>query len=407
MRFLSFLITALFALAVRPHTAQEIYVNKEATGANNGSSWENAYTELSTALNNYPPGATVLIAKGTYYITTTNDPTAQINLSDAISIYGGFAGFETSLNQRNWQEHPTIISGDIGVEGVDEDNSNRFFRVSSEDATFDGLIFEKLYQGDQSSGFSGNTIRVLEGAKVTVKNCIFRNITAWQCAGIQTVSILNIDNCLFHNNYHFSGGSIVTLSTSGSSCSMVNCTFADNSWGTTFGSAVGGSNNSGLFVYNSIFSNTWAGASVSGASNWSNCLFNGVNVPSATDNGTHVFGDPHFEDPENNDYRLSDTSIAINAGNNAYVSSDMQFDLASNPRVVFGTVDLGSYESPYDTPTCLGDFDNNGNIDAADLLFFLSDFGCTGVCGADLNESNNVGAADLLIFLSLFGNSCS
>jgi hypothetical protein len=58
-------------------------------------------------------------------------------------------------------------------------------------------------------------------------------------------------------------------------------------------------------------------------------------------------------------------------------------------------------------PTCLGDFDLNGQVDAGDLLTFLSGFGCTGGCATDLDGDSNTGSSDLLIFLSAFGTLCN
>lgn len=56
---------------------------------------------------------------------------------------------------------------------------------------------------------------------------------------------------------------------------------------------------------------------------------------------------------------------------------------------------------------CDGDFDLDGNIDVADLLIFLSVFGCTSSCGdADLNADGSVLSDDTLIFLTFFGTNC-
>lgn len=60
----------------------------------------------------------------------------------------------------------------------------------------------------------------------------------------------------------------------------------------------------------------------------------------------------------------------------------------------------------------VGDFNANGSVDAADLLAFLSEFGCVhdwgnpNECKKDLNGDSQTNAADLLIFLSHFGESC-
>ncbi|MEO0405290.1 MAG: hypothetical protein AAF193_10495, partial [Bacteroidota bacterium] len=59
---------------------------------------------------------------------------------------------------------------------------------------------------------------------------------------------------------------------------------------------------------------------------------------------------------------------------------------------------------------CTGDLNGDNVINAADLLVFLSDFGCDGMvdgnCVGDFNGDNETNAADLLTFLSVFGSEC-
>ncbi|MGB0423845.1 MAG: putative metal-binding motif-containing protein [Flavobacteriales bacterium] len=55
---------------------------------------------------------------------------------------------------------------------------------------------------------------------------------------------------------------------------------------------------------------------------------------------------------------------------------------------------------------CLGDFNNSGNVDAGDLLIFLTGFGCEAICTVDLDGDDTVGSSDLLVFLSNFGTGC-
>ncbi|HEY0046574.1 MAG TPA: hypothetical protein VGB44_07685, partial [Flavobacterium sp.] len=44
----------------------QIFVNSSATGANNGSSWANAYTNLQDALLDAPANASIWVKAGTY-----------------------------------------------------------------------------------------------------------------------------------------------------------------------------------------------------------------------------------------------------------------------------------------------------------------------------------------------------
>ena len=45
-------------------------------------------------------------------------------------------------------------------------------------------------------------------------------------------------------------------------------------------------------------------------------------------------------------------------------------------------------------------------MDVADLLIFLSDYGCLSGCTADFNGDDLVNVNDLLIFLSSYGSFC-
>lgn len=84
-----------------------IYVNLNATGANNGSSWSDAYNDLQVALANATSGDNIWVAKGTYTPTTGTDRNATFQLKNAVGIYGELAGGETSLEQRNWKKNET------------------------------------------------------------------------------------------------------------------------------------------------------------------------------------------------------------------------------------------------------------------------------------------------------------
>lgn len=56
---------------------------------------------------------------------------------------------------------------------------------------------------------------------------------------------------------------------------------------------------------------------------------------------------------------------------------------------------------------CLGDLDNNGNVDIADLAILLSQFGSSGSgLAGDIDNNNTVDIADLALLLSVFGTPC-
>ena len=100
-----------------------IYVDQNASGLNNGSSWTNAFTDLQSALATATPGYEIWVAAGTYKPTTGTDRSASFSLKNDVAIFGGFLGHEALQSDRNPQLNLTILSGDIGVPGDRTDNS--------------------------------------------------------------------------------------------------------------------------------------------------------------------------------------------------------------------------------------------------------------------------------------------
>ncbi len=101
-----------------------LYVNLQATGENDGSSWENAFTDLQSALEVASNGNNIWVAQGTYY-PSTEDTSVSFEMKDNVNVYGGFAGTETEFTQRNYQENLTVLSGDLGEQGNNSDNTQK------------------------------------------------------------------------------------------------------------------------------------------------------------------------------------------------------------------------------------------------------------------------------------------
>ena len=192
-------------------TAQTIfYVNDDATGNNDGSSWTDAYTDLNDALlhvlssSNYT-GSEIWIAEGFYTRPAQN---ASFNVFNDALLYGGFAGNETNLNQRDIQNHPTIISGDVdkndtGVPSSSNSsmvgNAANVIRVlSSNRALFDGLIIERAYSTTESGGGINVISSSLENLQIS--NCIIRENVANSRAGVLYYTDFNTSGFYMFNN---------------------------------------------------------------------------------------------------------------------------------------------------------------------------------------------------------------
>jgi hypothetical protein len=112
----------IFGIHTTSH-ATIIYVRAAATGANNGTNWTDAFTDLQVGFGATLPGDTIWLAAGVYKPTTTTTRTISFALPDGVKILGGFNGTETNVSQRNYVTNVANLSGDIGVTGNATDNS--------------------------------------------------------------------------------------------------------------------------------------------------------------------------------------------------------------------------------------------------------------------------------------------
>jgi hypothetical protein len=131
--------------------AERLYVDQNAGGANNGLTWEDAFLEIRAALclaSDDPGVAEIWVAAGTYAPAGSDgERTASFRLMDGLKMYGGFAGWEDSIDQRDVNSNATVLTGDLL--GDDEPGfMNRGDNVihvvtasdSGPDAVLDGFI---------------------------------------------------------------------------------------------------------------------------------------------------------------------------------------------------------------------------------------------------------------------------
>ncbi|MCH8495606.1 MAG: hypothetical protein LAT57_08250, partial [Balneolales bacterium] len=127
---LASLTLMLFVLASNLVGQSIIYVDVNATGNADGSSWQNAYVHLNEAISAGTGADQIWVAEGTYYPDLSdggdsNDRNARFTLTGAkngIRIFGGFTSGDT-FSDRDPSNKQTILSGDINQSGTSDGNS--------------------------------------------------------------------------------------------------------------------------------------------------------------------------------------------------------------------------------------------------------------------------------------------
>ncbi|HEX4118984.1 MAG TPA: Ig-like domain-containing protein [Verrucomicrobiae bacterium] len=230
--------SAPFTLGVTP--PQIIYVNAAAATPGNGSSWATALTNLQTAFLEGNQCSEIWVARGTYVATTTPDNSPSFQMKQGLRVYGGFAGFETDLSQRNWTNNLTVLEGQTNQSAIFNDGSES---PIDQTAVLDGFVLN-------GAGSGGVSVVLNYSADPTFQNCTFINGGPAMWNSVADPFILN---CVFSNNIQQAlvneyGGPLIS-----------NCVFLRNSGNALVGGAVYNFDATPTFVACQFLTNT-AGA---------------------------------------------------------------------------------------------------------------------------------------------------
>ncbi|BDD12655.1 hypothetical protein FUAX_50870 (plasmid) [Fulvitalea axinellae] len=176
-------------------TNQMVFVDIDATGAGDGSSWANAFTSIKTAISKASSGVELWIAEGIYV-------EKEIPAKKGYDLYGGFNGTETERGQRDWETNVTTIGRTKEMYDAKEHHENFPILTSQykhrlEKSIFDGITFQ---YGDGVSRNAGGVI-VCNPGSPSFKNCIFKNNTAKTGGALYLMNSKSyIYNCKFIEN---------------------------------------------------------------------------------------------------------------------------------------------------------------------------------------------------------------
>lgn len=188
------------------------YVSPCGSDLNDGNSWETAYASLGKAISHCDcsNGGEVWVASGTYRELTA------INMRNNLTIRGGFAGFETSADQREFAA-PTILSGS---------NARRIFFNSGLDssAVVESVTFSEGFADMGGAVYNDN----LTSAKFI--NCNFKNNSAATNGGavFNNNSSAYFERCIFEKNSATSNGGGAVYNNYFSAAKYESCEFRSN-----------------------------------------------------------------------------------------------------------------------------------------------------------------------------------
>jgi len=197
-----------------------------------GTTWDQAYTTLQAALLD-PQATEIWVARGVYKPTNQTTPIA---LRSGVPVYGGYKGTNPNADSRNLDAatNGTILSGDIGQEGVTSDNA---FRVVKGDSLSTATVLESftITGGNNPTNLTDNGACIfLTSASPIISRCrLVGNLGGNSVSGgaIYWSNGSNplIQNCTFLNNTAGTGGAIRCDSgTSALGCRIENCVFQGN-----------------------------------------------------------------------------------------------------------------------------------------------------------------------------------
>ncbi len=348
-----------------------VHVDAQVVGGlADGTSWANAYADLESALGNARSGDQIWVARGVYRpaVGVLDARMAAFHLVDGVAVYGGFAGDEFRLDQRDVIANETVLSGDIGA--VDDPADNAYHVVMADGTgpgtRLDGFVITGGRADGREPNDRGAGVLARMGTLHMARCRIVNNVAA---AG---GGVMNIDGDVTVVNTSFTGNvadpwSGGAFHNHGGTSLLLNSSCYGNQAALTMGGGLRNYNGGTLRLRNTVLWGNAAsggtdesaqiGEDPSGTLDVSFCCVQGWTGAFGGEGniGTNpLFVNPAGEDGQvgtaDDDLRLSHSSSSIDAGDNGSVPAGVDIDLAGAPRIRDGdddgevVVDMGAFE---------------------------------------------------------------
>lgn len=261
-------------------------VRGDAAGAEDGTTWADAFTDLHAALAAAGSGDEIWVAAGTYRPAPPDgDRNLAFRLVSGVALYGGFAGTELQRSQRDPSANETILSGDLAGDDLPlfsnhAENSVLVVNASATDASTrldgftitggNGLCGGGLYADGGHLAVVGCRFRwnratfggafCMHESSPTISRCYLGENGAELDGGAFYIDLASsplISACVFEaNEAGYAGGAARVLA---SSPAMISCIFRRNR--APYGAAVQYYECSGPMLANSLLHGNLAGIS--------------------------------------------------------------------------------------------------------------------------------------------------
>lgn len=327
-----------------------IHISEDGTG--DGSSWEHAHNDLLTAVSTIAPliEKPIWVKAGSYTGDTSQN--TMLTITSGTSIYGGFNGSETSLDQRDIANNPTILDGQNVQSVVTIANQSLACVTHIEGFTIKNGI------SDYGHAFYSH-------GKTMCADLTFIDNHGGETSPIEMINGGTFSRCSFIGNQSTSAPVIMS-----NNSNIKNSLIAHNE-----GPALMMQNNSKL-IESTIVANNGTAVTTSNANSISGCILwgnqgnittNGTTAPTidhtgidsadcpagtgniALDSDNGAANGPHFINPGergSDNWRLDYGSPCINAGATQISHAD-RTDITGNERIQNGQADMGCYESSH------------------------------------------------------------